>query len=644
MGLRERVAKALLPAGALTQTEQQIAQQVPATGTTATPLDRAPEDYTVPFAPGRPLIPSLINPPREDGRADPRRYEYPVAWNLQITETRDVPFRTLRQVADGADLVRKCIQVVKNQISGMDWDIVLTPDAIERIQTESSGVGSIQASKIARQQLMPEILRCKEFWKMPDRINGMSFTEWVGVALEEMLVIDALSIYPNKTVDNENLHSLEILDGSSIKPLLDDRGGRPLPPYPAFQQILWGFPRGEFTASADADGEFSIDDLVYAPRTRRTYTPYGYSAVEQALPVIDLYMKRIQWLRTEFTDGVTPQVFLLTDAMYGNNPELLRAYERVFNDDMAGKMEARRRARILPEGIRPEFSPSPDKLFDPAMDELLVKMITGHFGIGPTQVGFAPKGGLGGAGVQKGEGQSNEEISLLPTVIWLTDLLNQLSYRFLSMPKDLTFQLSQGSSEDDTQQTTNAVEKYKGGVTTLNETRDGLGLPMLSFPEADMPLILNTMVPLADVEELVSGQDATGESEDVQPVNGSMNPLVEGDQGDQGDMTKPDKSVSLASIELAAFAKWTKGARKREFVFEFLDGDKGKSLNVLAKHDPAAARELANVFKADDSDKSAKASDRRGRDSAPGVSGGEGSDSTAQDLRSANPGFSWTRE
>ena len=126
MGLRERVAKALLPAGALTQTEQQIAQQVPASGTTATPLDRAPEDYTVPFAPGRPLIPALINPPREDGRADPRRYEYPVAWNLQITETRDVPFRTLRQVADGADLVRKCIQVVKNQISGMDWDIVLT--------------------------------------------------------------------------------------------------------------------------------------------------------------------------------------------------------------------------------------------------------------------------------------------------------------------------------------------------------------------------------------------------------------------------------------------------------------------------------------------------------------------------------------
>jgi hypothetical protein len=387
------------------------------------------------------------------------------------------------------------------------------------------------------------------------------------------------------------------------------------------------------------------------------------------------------------------------------------------------------------------------------MDELLVKMITGHFGIGPTQVGFAPKGGLGGAGVQKGEGQSNEEISLLPTIIWLTDLLNQLSYRFLGMPKDLTFQLSQGSTEDDTQQTTNAVDKYKGGVTTLNETRDGLGLPLLSFPEADMPLILNTMVPLADVEELVSGQDATGESEDVQPVSGSMKPQVEGEQGQQGDMTEPDKSVSLASIELAAFAKWTKGARKREFVFEFLDSDKGKSLNVLAKHDPAAARELANVFKSvkdadsftppdgvqaaakralawmadghagdgftdtgrkrasdlargaavsadtigrmvsyfarHEVDKDAegfnsgedgfpspgrvawdawggdagktwaesvsarisgkavdlvKAGDRRGRDSAPDLPGGEGSNGTASDLRAANPGFTWTRQ
>ena len=78
MGWRENVAKALnLPAGTTTQTEQQIASQVPASGTTATAMERRAEDYVVPFAPGRPLVPSLINPPLDSGRAAPRRYEFP---------------------------------------------------------------------------------------------------------------------------------------------------------------------------------------------------------------------------------------------------------------------------------------------------------------------------------------------------------------------------------------------------------------------------------------------------------------------------------------------------------------------------------------------------------------------------------------
>ena len=440
MGVRDRLAKALnLPVGAVTQTEQQIAQAVPASGTRSEPLERRPEDYMVPFAPGNPLIPALINPPREDGRATPRRYEFPVAWNLQVTEQRVVPFKLLRDVAEGSDIVRKCIEVVKSMVTGMEWDIVLSPDATERIMSEPTTTGHTAATREARKALLPDIMRCRDFWQMPDRINGLAFPEWVGLAFEEMLVIDALSIYPNRTLDEKNLHSLEILDGATIKPLLDDRGGRPIPPHAAYQQILWGFPRGEFTASADSDGEFSVDDLIYAPRTRRTHTPYGFSAVERALPVIDLYMKRLQWLRTEFTDGVVPDVFMETDATYGGNPEILRAYERVFNDDLSGKTEARRRARMLPEGMKPIFPPGLDMKYKPEFDEYLVKQICTHFGVMPTQIGFSPKGGLGGKGIQQGEAASGEMMSIKPLVMWLTDLCNQLSYRFLGMPRDLTF-------------------------------------------------------------------------------------------------------------------------------------------------------------------------------------------------------------
>lgn len=609
MGWRESVAKALnLPAGTVTQTEQQIASQVPASGTTAVPMERRAEDYVVPFAPGRPLIPSLINPPQENGRALPRRYEFPVAWNLQITEQRVVPFRLLREVAEGSDLVRKCIEVSKSMICGLEWDISLSPDAIERIMSEPTTTGHTAATREARKSLLPDIMRIRDFWAMPDRINGLSFSEWVGLAMEEMLVIDALSIYPNMTLDNKSLFSLEILDGATIKPLLDDRGGRPIPPHPAYQQILWGFPRGEFTASADADGEFTADDLVYAPRTRRTNTPYGYSAVERALPVIDLYMKRLQWLRTEFTDGVTPQVFMETDATYGGNPEILRAYERIFNDELAGKTEARRRAKMLPEGMKPIFPPGLDTKYKPEFDEYLVKQICGHFGVLPTQIGFSPKGGLGGKGIQQGEAASSEMMSIKPIIMWLTDLCNQLSYRFLGMPKDLSFVFKFENAGLEERDAKRRMEELQSGQKTINEARAELGLPLFTFPEADMPFVLSTLVPAGSVDEILEaeGIDVVDLNDDTQ-----HKPVVEGETGNElgepasrkPDITRPDikLSVNPTVIELNAFVKWTKGARKRPFMFEFLNADKGKALNALVQHDPDAARELANAFKASNS-------------------------------------------
>lgn len=611
MGVRDRLAKALnLPAGAITQTEQQIAAQVPASGTTAQPLDRNPADRVVPFAPGGPLIPALINPPREDGRALPRRYEFPVAWNLQITEQRVVPFRLLREVAEGSDLVRKCIEVIKGTIAGLDWDISLSPDAVERIMAEPTTSGHTAATREARRVLLPDIMRCRDFWQMPDRINGLSFPEWIGLAIEEMLVIDALTIYPNHSLD-DNLHSLEILDGATIKPLLDDRGGRPLPPYPAYQQILWGFPRGEFTASADADGEFSADDLIYSPRTRRTNTPYGFSAVERALPVIDLYMKRLQWLRTEFTDGVTPEVFMRTDATYGGNPEILRAYERIFNDELSGKIEARRRAKMLPEGMDPVFPPGLDMKYKPEFDEYLVKQICGHFGVMPTQIGFASKSGLGGKGVQQGEAASSEMMNIKPMIMWLTDLCNQLSYRFLGMPKDLTFVFQFENAGLEERDAKRRMEELQSGQKTINEARAELGLPLFTFPEADMPFVLSTLVPAGSVEEILADEginpdDSSTPPDTIGPKPAppvAHKPTVEGEDGPKLQqkpiVQRPNVNLSVnpTVIELDAFAKWTKGSRKREFMFEFVDSAKSVSLNALAKHDPAAARELASMLK-----------------------------------------------
>ena len=579
MGIRERLAKALsLPAGSTTQTEAQIAAtSTPQSGMLATPLPREPELAYVPFPPATPLNPALINAPRKDGRAEPRKYEFPVAWNIQIVEQRNIPFRVLREVADGADIVRKCIEVNKAALVGMDWDISINEDAIARVMAEQ-GIGNTKAAQLVREQYQAEITKAKDFWRMPDRMNGMSFQEWLMMALEEVLVIDALSIYPNRTLDNKDLHSLEIIDGTTIKPLLNAHGSRPLAPHPAFQQILWGFPRGEFTASPDADGEFTADDLVYVPRVRRTWTPYGLSPTERCLPLVDLYMKRLHWFRTEFTDGVMPDLIMKTDIDFGNNPSLITGYEQVFNDALAGNLEQRRRMRIVPNGFDPVQLGVSDAKYSSDFDDWLIKSICGHFGVLPSQIGFTPKTGLGGKGHQDGEANSAETLGLRPLVKWMEDLLNQLSHRFLDMPRDLTFVFTDGTETDEMAQATRRQMETFSGQKTWNEVRTEMGLPLFTFPEADAPIIISgaTIMPLSSTFEGVS---------------------VDAETQDDGGADDAEGLMSSKALELSKFIKWARTERQRPFDFEHIEKQHEALLNELVKTDAEAARDFANTLR-----------------------------------------------
>lgn len=579
MGIRERLAKALsLPTGTVTQTEAQIAASgTPQSGMLATPLPREPELAYVPFPPATPLNPALINAPRKDGRAEPRKYEFPVAWNIQIVEQRNIPFRVLREVADGADIIRKCIEVNKAALAGMAWDISINEDAIARVMAEQ-GIGNTKAAQLVREKYQAEITMAKDFWRMPDRMNGMSFQEWLMMALEEVLVIDALSIYPNKTLDNKSLHSLEIIDGTTIKPLLNAHGSRPIAPHPAFQQILWGFPRGEFTASPDADGEFTADDLVYVPRTRRTWTPYGLSPTERCLPLVDLYMKRLHWFRTEFTDGVMPDLIMKTDIDFGNNPSLITGYEQVFNDALAGNLEQRRRMRIVPNGFDPVQLGVSDAKYSSDFDDWLIKSICGHFGVLPTQIGFTPKSGLGGKGHQDGESNSAETLGLRPLIMWVQDLLNQLSHRFLNMPRDLTFVFSDGTQDDEMAQASRRQLETFSGQKTWNEVRTEMGLPLFTFPEADAPIIISgaTVMPLSSAFEGVG---------------------VDAETQDDGGVDDAEGLISGKALELSKFIKWAKTEKQRPFNFEHVDDEHKELLNELVKTDAEAARDVADTLR-----------------------------------------------
>lgn len=578
MGLLDNFAKRVaneitkapgIPTGAVPMSMMQL--QNPQTNTgigTFEPLPRNMIAPTVPFGPANPLIPAAINPiDPETGRPDPRRFEYQVAQNINVTETRLIPFITLRSAADQIDILRKCIEVLKAKITSLDWDITLGEDSAEKIVAEIGGT-QIRAMTLARERYTEEIDRVRSFWEQPDKANGLTFSDWLNTALEEILVLDALAIWPQKAV-NGDLFGLQILDGSTIKPLIDDRGMRPTSPNPAYQQILYGFPRSEFSASIEietADGEFSSDELTYIVRNRRATSVYGYSPTERALSVADIYLRRQQWLRAEFTDGVTPELLMKTDANFGNNPNLLLAYENIFNNDLAGQTEQRKRVRLLPTGMEPIQLNSYDAKFKETLDEYLINSVCGHYGVMPAEIGFTPKGGLGGAGHQKGQADSSDVIGVKPLANWLEKILTNLCYTYLGMPRELEFKFMNTDREDKQAIAEVRDMELKNGNITLNEMRSESGRSLIDSPEADMPMIVTTNGSyFVTSEGLVPFDTAlSGEFANQQPAQVGIDTPVVDNLEPESEPTEAEK----AQQEVKRFLRWIKKSPDRAFNFQ----------------------------------------------------------------------------
>lgn len=572
-----RIEKAQRPAitPSATFTGDQVAallaaQSAPQTSGGFSPLPRM--DPQVAFGPGLPLIPAQIDPVRSDtGRPEPRFNEYPVSSNLPGVTDRLVPWKVLRDAAAAGGIPRRCIEIRKAEIATLSWAIGITKTAVAQAEADSPSSSRADIEADLRKRLGPEIARCTTFWERPDPGQDEDWTEWISKVLEEHLVLDAIAIYPRLTYGGD-LYALECLDGSTIKVLRDYRGGKPAPPGPAYQQELWGFPRGEYTADTDATGNilnpYAADTLIYKRRNVRSTTPYGFSAVEQALEDLDVWLRRRQWIRSEFTDGTVPAGLLRNTASNGWTPQQVLEYETALNDVWSGSTLERHRMRILPPGFEPEFPPDVAERYKPEYDLFLLKQLAGHFSTTIAELNFSEPGGLGSSGYHEGQADIKERTATMPTYRWLQKLITQISRRHLRMPPELEFKILGLEEEDEAAADTVAGDRVGSGRMTYNEDRDRLGLPRYTFPEADMPIIKTGR----GVIFLEGASKMAAPGETVSPVDAPSNTDTDGDGvadrfevEDAGADTQPagvakdgSRQPEAVKAEVAAFRRWVR--------------------------------------------------------------------------------------
>src|ERR1700732_3277861 len=313
------------------------------------------------FGPLEPLAP--IAPP--DVAA--RRFDFPPGYNL-VSRPRGyepIGFAELRGFADAYDLLRLVIETRKDQMERQRWRIRPRDPKFKR---KSAAIDADMSARIAA---------LETFFAKPDGITR--WKTWLRSLLEDMFVIDAASLYCQRTRSGE-LCALQQLDGATVKRVIDDWGRTPQPfaaddgttVYPpAYQQVLKGLPAVNYSAR----------DIVYRPRNVRAHRVYGYSPVQQVLMTVNIALRRQLWQLDYFTEGSIPDA--LIGVPQGWTPDQIKQFQDYWDTEFAGDLARRRRAKFVPGETAAKVVQTKEPQHKDDFDEWLARIICFAFSVPP---------------------------------------------------------------------------------------------------------------------------------------------------------------------------------------------------------------------------------------------------------------------
>ena len=382
------------------------------------------------FGPQQPLKPQA--PPEVKGR----QFDYPFGVNLSYVPraTGGVSFAELRALADALPLLRAVIETRKDQVAALSYSV--------RARDPAGAGDAAEQTKAAL-----------AFLVRPDRRHA--FSAWLRMLLEDMLVIDAATLYPRFARDGA-LYSLDVIDGATITPLIGEDGRSPDPPDPAYQQILHGVPAADF----------SSDELLYLPRNLRAHKLYGFSPVEQIALTINIALRREAATLDYYRAGSTPDAFATLPKEW--TVDQIRQFQDYFDALMSGNSARRRMTKFMPADFRLIEARQPP--LKDQYDEWLARVICYAFSVPASafvsQVNRATSETLRLQATQEG---------LVPLKAWIKSALDHVIQVCLGEP-DLEFVWVGDDAVDPLQQAQTLNILVGAGIKTIAEARADLGL------------------------------------------------------------------------------------------------------------------------------------------------------------------------
>lgn len=446
------------------------------------------------MGPGAPARPFPIG-------GEPRQFQYRTGFNFPTPPDSDrgVSADLLRVLADQYDLLRQCIELGKDEIVALEWDIVPR----EKNRKKREQMLTDEADEITRLKQFfewPEAYMAKDRKGVWKRRGVTQWQQWIGALLEDYFVGDWLTIWP-RIMNNGDVLGFERVDGSTLKPLLTTEGRFPTPPYPGLQQYLYGVPRKSFT----------VEEIYYRPRVVRNHTVYGFSHVEQMLLIVNLALRYQIWLSSGYTDGAIPIGFLEFPENW--TKDQIADVVSELNAATSGLSDSRQQWHGLPAGTKwNEMRPFS---FDDQFATWLIEYVTAMFGFSAQKLGFMPArggAGLGGSGFAHQDAQNNDSSEKIPTARWVEARMNELLDRSLGRP-DLEFQFvdlrSQNEKEATETDQTAMFAGFKSWDQLLQERGEdpvGVSQPFVMSPTG----VVYTVADIKAMQEGVQRNPAPG--------------------------------------------------------------------------------------------------------------------------------------
>lgn len=441
-----------------------------------------------------------------------------------------VTFETLRMMANRNEIVRAIIKTRKNQIGRTKWSIVPKD---EDDNTASTKRLCDQLTQLLRRPSMKG-----------SRPHSRSWRQFIGEVLEDILVLDAGCIEKERNSFGW-IVAMYPVDGATIRPNLDDRGGAP---DDAYVQLV----DGQVTA------RFGMEDLVYImdnPLTDIRFAGYGYSPLEHLIVSVTAELFSSKYNADYFQKGSVPEGLLNLGEEVP--PEDVDAFRLYWMNEIMGKPWAI--PIVAGKGVTwQQWRQSNRDMEYMAYQQWLLKKICAGYQIPPQEIGELEDVNRSTADSQQ---ETNATKSVEPILTLLADYIEVeiIGEHGQGVGDYVEFRWDE-EQEDEERINRKFALMVENGAATRNEWREAVNMDPIDEDGADELLVSGQLQGLPSSQDLEALSASAKQEQEAQQFEQQLNATAlarpaagaPGGQGVQPKRANPTAGINSQTTRVSA--------------------------------------------------------------------------------------------